>query len=393
MRYLGRNTWVFGLLAFIVLGGGAWLFFTYQNIEAEKQNADSAFNRITAQSDENITASGTEGKTVTQRPKLNPENQKQAAPSPTANDEAGHPFHGTEAKARVAQVANEYAQAIRFPSYSKPIASIEALQKYLPNQSTAVQRPLSADENNPLSASLHTDRFRYFVGERLAANLLIEGLAAGAAVEVKAQLRDRKTILAVADVHLEQNGYVIVVPEVPRIAGVNAADKVFRLVASMRIDGETYELGAPLNIDESVAHLDSDFGVEVDEESLAITLKVNTLNTGYFELNAILYSQSTGQPLLYLTTQGLVSDENPYLKLRAHSAALKHMQDEGPYELLDISLKRMPSAPDYTEQYAETSQARFVIDKHYFSEYAQSEYVDEQAQARLDLLRELGRTQ
>ncbi len=71
---------------------------------------------------------------------------------------------------------------------------------------------------------------------------------------------------------------------------------------------------------------------------------------------------------------------------------LKKMGHEGPYELKDIKLIRSPSAPKYLTQQGLVEVASFSIAGFPFSEYEDIPYVDEQAQARLDFLTQLGST-
>ena len=87
-----------------------------------------------------------------------------------------NPYVGREVKARLAQVADDYAAQIQYPSFSLPIPNREALRKYLPNRGFDAARPL--DSEDELSPRIHvrTDKQQYFSGEVIVVTAGLSGL-------------------------------------------------------------------------------------------------------------------------------------------------------------------------------------------------------------------------
>jgi hypothetical protein len=78
------------------------------------------------------------------------------------------------------------------------------------------------------------------------------------------------------------------------------------------------------------------------------------------------------------------------MQLQAHIASLKVAGDPGPYILKDISFTRMPSPPDFSTEYGNAAQDSYSVNGYAFDEYDDVPYVDEEANKRLELLREIG---
>ncbi|WP_020407625.1 hypothetical protein [Hahella ganghwensis] len=314
--------------------------------------------------------------------------------APQDPDYVDNPYFEQEVKARLAQVADVYADQIRFPTFSMPITDQDALQKYLPNQSFAATLPLDFKDENSPTILLKTDKRQYFTGETIQAIVTINGLADGAWVQVEGRLVESgKTLVQATASRIEGAAPGYRLRFNPNEISRTPASTELRAVASLTIDGQVHEVGTPVTYTEGIATLTHVDVAQVNGEYLEIPVHIETDNPGYHELGANLYSADSEQPLVHLTAQHEVRSSRGIIPLRAHISALKEKGHPGPYKLKDIMLARMPAPPTYTTEYGRSSKESFAIAAHGFDEYDDVPYVDEEAQKRLEFLRQLGSTQ
>jgi hypothetical protein len=310
-----------------------------------------------------------------------------------ADPEQENPYFNREVKARLAQVADAYAEQIQYPSFSMPIPNREALQKYLPNRSIGAERRLDIEDENSPRIRLQTDKQHYFTGDTIKVTVSLSGLTGHPRVEVKARLVTQGQILATADASAADRQAVIYQMSFSHLDSiVDLATDEYRVVARVAVDGKVYELGTPVSYVDSVARV-TDVGMaQVSGEYLYIPVNVTTSKPGYHELSANLYAAQSNKPLVHLSVQQELQTSNGLMQLKAHIAALKVGGDPGPYRLQDISLMRMPSPPDFTSEYGKASQDAYPVNGYAFDEYDDLPYVDEEARKRLEFLRQAGKT-
>ncbi len=308
-----------------------------------------------------------------------------------SHSEPENPYLNREVKARLVQVADAYAEQIQYPTFSKPISDQTALQKYLPNRSVAAGRQLDLKDENSPRIRLKTDKHQYFEGEPIEAIVSLTGLEGDPWIEVQGRLVAKGQIMGTADgavdtqlpgtYHMDFTDLNI---------SPNSGMGEYRVVAKVTIDGQEYELGTPITYGVSVAAVTNVGMAEVRGEYLYIPVHVTTTKLGYHELGANLYAASSGKPLVHLTAQQELQAPNELMPLMAHIASLKAGGDEGPYILKDLSFTRMPSPPDFITEYGKPSQGSYPVNGFPFDEYDDVPYVDEEAQQRLEFLRQLG---
>jgi hypothetical protein len=304
--------------------------------------------------------------------------------------EQENPYFNNEVKARLAQVADSYAEQIKYPSFSKPIQSLESLQKYIPNRSFSVERRLNIEDENSPSIHLQTDKHRYFSGEDINVTVSVAGLTGDPWIKVQTRLVGEDITLVMPDARVaEQHSSTYHVS----FAGIDeltsSGSEEYRVVAMVTIDGQVYEVGTPVSYVASVAMV-TDVGMaQLSGEYLYIPVNVTTTKPGYHELSANLYSAQNGKPLVHLSVQQELQSKHGLMQLKAHIASLKVGGDPGPYHMKDISFSRMPSAPNFTTEYGGVSQDSYTINGYALDEYDDAPYVDEEAQQRLDFLRQV----
>ena len=314
------------------------------------------------------------------------------------------PFKGREVKYRFQQVAAQFAEDIKYPTFSKPIRNENELIKYLPNQGLSSDMAINIDdpgaaplEDSP-QISLKTSKFRYYKGEPILAEAEITGLDAGSYVSVSVYAMVDKKVIANAsevtrsDSEREQNDhhYAIRFDDLSHFASDYKGE--MRIVAEFTVDGQAFAISSQVGYPNIVATLDRVGSAEVQAEYLQIPMYINTSEPGLHAISGNLYDAESGTPLVHLSAVEELSSESGVIFLKAHIVALKKMGYEGPYELKDISLSRGPSAPRNVTEQGLVEVESVSIGGFSFSEYEDIPYVDERAQARLNFLTQLGST-
>ena len=300
-------------------------------------------------------------------------------------------FIEKEAKARLVQISNSFAKDILYPENSKPIRNQDELNKYIPNQSSTTRR--ATDIKNPESPriSIKASKHQYFVCETILADANIEGLNNLQNLKVSGFLLQEGKIVANANVQRNSDN-----PSSYQLSFTDPANSVtnnsnsMRLVAQFNIDQQQYEIGTAIRYTHSVANIKYVGESFVNSAYLHIPVFINTTNTGYHMVSANLYDAKNEQPLVHLSEEKNLLSQNDFIELKAHVAALQSMAHQGPYELRDILLTRMPSRPNYVTEYGLVEKKHYLVNGFPFSDYEDIPYTDDATQERLEFLNQLG---
>ncbi len=307
------------------------------------------------------------------------------------DDTINNLFYEKEAKARLIQISNSFAKDILYPENSKLIRNQDELNKYTPNQSSTTSRATNIKNPESPQISIKASKHQYFIGETIFADASIEGLSSLQNVKVSGFLIQEGKIVANANVQINSNNptsYQLSFTSPDNSVTNNSSS--LRLVAQFNIDQQQYEIGTAIRYTHSVANIKYVGEAFVNEAYLHIPVFINTTNTGYHLVSANLYDVKNDQPLVHLSEEKNLLSQNDFIELKAHAAALKSMEHEGPYELRDILLTRMPSRPNYVTEYGQVEKSRYSVNGFPFSDYETTPYTDDATQERLDFLNQLG---
>ena len=155
-------------------------------------------------------------------------------------------------------------------------------------------------------------------------------------------------------------------------------------------EGKVYSRGTSIEYISTMAAIEDVASAEIVDEYLNIPVYVATQKPGYHRVRGNLYDRETGEPLVHLRAEGQINSNADILTLKAHISALKAAGSEGPYELRDLSLQRLPSKPDYITEFGKAGQKVYDINGFSFSEYLDKPYVNEKSQRIAKELRRLG---
>ncbi|MBK8972503.1 MAG: hypothetical protein IPM37_14590 [Hahellaceae bacterium] len=299
------------------------------------------------------------------------------------------PYTEVEVKARLAQVAQTYAEQIQYPSFSRPITDRTALEKYLPNQSSDVSAPLDPNDPNSPTFSLKTDKVTYFVGEPILALVSVQSKSQiGGLSSVAGRLVEQGQALQETQGSASGKDYLLHFTT-DQVQPRNPSGEL-RVVVNFSLNGQAHEIGTPITLVDSVAEVGDVGQARVNEEYLEIPVDITARKPGYHQLSANLYDELSGKPVVHLSAEHDVRSTQDTLVLKAHIRALKAAGSSGPYQLRDVSLERMPAPPEFTTEYGRASDAGYPVAGFPFDAYKDIPYVDEDAEERLAFLRDMG---
>ncbi|MDK9558244.1 hypothetical protein QQF73_11490 [Marinobacter sp. M216] len=303
--------------------------------------------------------------------------------------DAGFDFDD-EMKSKLQAVGDAYEAQASFPAFSQPISPDELEGKYRGNTPVASDLPADLTDPNSPSISILTDRFRYYPGDRLAANAAISGLPPEESSAVTAQLLRGNEEVAQASVTSSQDQPHSYYLDFSALQFDDVSWKEELTVqATFSFRGEQHLRSATVEYVSTIGSVDGVAQSRVQEEYLQIPVHVSTEKPGRHRLQANLYDASTGEPLVHLNAEDNV-DSTGSLVLKAHIGALKASGSEGPYTLGDLVFTRMPTSPKYITEYGRVNQERYQVGGHSFDDYLDKPYVNQKATRIARELRRIG---
>lgn len=296
-----------------------------------------------------------------------------------------------EMKARLLELSDEYEKQLQYPDYSQPIDKSELESKYLPDISVANELPARLGDPNSPGLVIKTSRLRYFPGDRITAIASISGLPDTEASSIRSQILLNGESLAAAAVTPRDDAPHSYDMDFGSVQ-LDQAGQMTELMlhTEFMFQGATYERLTSFEYVPTIAELDGIGSASVVSEYLEIPVEVSTDKPGFHRIKANLYDATSGEPLVHLRAEGNLESSNGVLVLKAHIAALKKAGSEGPYELKDLGLQRMPSDPEYITEYGLIRQEVFNIPSFSFKDYTDKPYRNENSERIAKELRRLG---
>ena len=308
----------------------------------------------------------------------------------TLQTEAGLDFE-PEIKQRLLELSDSYEEQVQYPDFSLPIDKADLDSQYLPDIAVANELPARIGDPGSPGLSIKTSRLRYFPGDQMTAIATIPGLPDTEASSIRSRILLQGEALSSASVTPRDDGPHSYDMDFGSLQLDEVAEMTeLMLHTEFTFQGETYERLTSIEYVPTIAELDGVGAASVAGEYLEIPVEISTDKPGYHRIKANLYDAATGEPLVHLRAEGSLESSNGVLVLRAHIAALKKAGSEGPYELKDLGLQRLPSEPDYITEYGHIEQDVFSITAFSFKLYSDQPYRNEKTQRIAKELRRLG---
>ena len=318
-----------------------------------------------------------------------PEPDKKSLPGVRKTEE-GMDFD-PEMKERLLTISEAYEEHVQYPNFSRPIKADELERKHLPDIPIASELPARLSDPNSPTLVIKSSKMRYFPDDQIGAVASINGLGNDVTSDVSATLVANGKVVSYATVSpLEDQPHRYALNFQSIDTSEFDAKQELTISTEFLFEGSQYQRGTSIEYVRTIASIDQVEPASVQQEYLVIPVYVSTDKPGYHRVQGILYDATNGTPLVHLKDEADLDSSYGTLSLKAHIAALKKSGSEGPYILKDMSLQRLPSAPDYITEFGSVEFSHVDIEGFSFSEYNDQPYVNEKAQRIAKELRRLG---
>lgn len=282
-----------------------------------------------------------------------------------------------------ARVADVYEQSSQYPPYSLPINE-NTVDDYRYNTYTPVEIPISDDGEVRIQILL--ERLHFERGEPIVGIVTIRGAQASDISLDRVRLKDQSRESLYSE-SLETSGageYELVISP----GESRSSDWPVELFVSVSGDylGRDVEAVAPVRYDDPVGEVDSVGSTYVEGAHLKIPVEAELEEAGYYAISGNLYSES-GRPLVHVEHKAELSRFDNSTELRVHRQSLEAANDEGPYELGDLIIRKLPARPGERTRFGPEVEERFSVGGFSFDRYSDESYEDPMREARLEFLR------
>jgi len=305
-----------------------------------------------------------------------------------------NPYETQEIKAQIQRVADSYAENIKYPIGSQPIYNPEDVRDFKPFEQAEVDVPFpqDVDDKNPIRIKAATNKYQYFLGDRIDVRVQILGAPADTFINVQGEMSSAKGYVpgelnfVAIDPTLSQFTASLDTQLVPS----NSFTPEMVLELTVTVGAKELFTTVAFAYAQASAQIVAVQPSRVDGANLIIPVQFNVFQPGYYFIRAVLDDAKTGEPLVQLQNEGRLIQGNALIELNAHIAALKRQGSEGPYSLRSIISYRGAEQGEVNDVPASPLQYSFSVQGHAFTSYTNEEYVDPYGQERLDFLRGVG---
>lgn len=284
----------------------------------------------------------------------------------------------------------QYEELSKYPPNSQPILSEQHVHSFVNTSSPQAAHPFPFDDlETPIQLALELDQFNYFFGDAIQAELTVGNVPEQSSFSARAVLTDLAGDVLAETSNLDiSNLRAKIVFDTQAYASENWPLEM-NLGAYVDLDGHQMFISAPFRINTETAEMDSVGYSEPVAENLLIPVKLNVTLPGYYFVAGILYSQTTGKPLIHLEAEGPLSEGLSSLQLKAHIQALKKAGDEGPYYLDKIRIERWSDEQIPRDVAGKVPAADYSVQGYSFKDYQDLPYIDPLAEERKRLMQGL----
>lgn len=304
------------------------------------------------------------------------------------------PYQDEAFKAQLLEVANLYANTIKYPIGSQPITNAEDVRESEPFEEAEVDLPFpeTDDDDNPIRVSAATGRYQYFEGDLIELRVRISRVPDDQFAEVSGVLSGSQGDLPLELEFSEADSSrtVFVATFDTRLAPSSLMTR--EMLAKLNVTVGPRDLFTTVAFRYAVASAEA-IAVKssyVDGANLVVPVQLNVYQNGYYFLNGVLEDLHTGKPLIQLQSEARLTQGNAVINLNAHIGALRDQGSEGPYVLRSIKAYRGSEVGETYDSPASSAQARFNVSGFPFAAYDDIEYVNEQGQESVDFLQGAG---
>lgn len=240
----------------------------------------------------------------------------------------------------LANVANQYQEASRYPPYSLPLTDAQA-KAYQGNVYQPVVLPLA--DGGQFTVTL--EKFRFTRGE----DILIAASLSGPPVvaqTMRATLEASQDRTALDSTILRQQSDGLYQGTI----GTDVAPGEYRLVVEASVDSKPLRHVSTLTVEPDLGEFTGLGDASVVDNDLLMPVNFDARESGYYRLSAQLYNQ--GRPLAQLTAERRLDSTESTITLRAHGSVIADQDINGKLQLRGLQIQRLPARPGDRTDYA-----------------------------------------
>ena len=284
----------------------------------------------------------------------------------------------------------QFDEVSQYPPTSQPILNERHVHAFVNSSTPQSSLPFPFEDlTNPIQVSIELDQNNYFFGDPIRAKIDISQVPEGANIATRAVLMSIDGEVLVESAYQETKDQSTFVVFDTQVYDTAKWPIEMNVGAYIDVDGKSIFITAPFKINDETASLDSIGFSEPVAENLVIPVNLEVKLGGYYHLAAVLYSTTSGKPLIHLETEGPLSEGLQSLQLKAHIQALKKSDDEGPYYLDKIRIERWSDEIIPRDIAGKVNQDEYKIEGFSFNDYEDKPYLDPLAEERKRLLQGL----
>ncbi|MBK1871777.1 hypothetical protein FE848_00925 [Marinobacter sp. 1-3A] len=278
----------------------------------------------------------------------------------------------------LAKVANEYAQSVRYPSWSVPLTEAQA-KGYRGNHYEPVVLPLE----NSGQFTVTLEKFRFTRGEDILVVASLQGPQVMGPL-LQASLERPESRDSPTSTNLEQDtqtGYYQ--------GSLNSDQQPgdYRLVVEATVDGKPVRHVSSLTIEPYLGDFEGLDDTYVSNNNLVIPVTFSPQDSGFFALSAQLYNGQ--QPIAQLQAEKRLDRTSDTILLRAHGTVLANKSFDAKLQLRNLQIRQLPAKPGDRTHYAYGPSEGFDFEPPDLDDLQDTPAANPESEQRAALLKQL----
>ncbi|WP_166268484.1 hypothetical protein [Marinobacter caseinilyticus] len=231
------------------------------------------------------------------------------------------------------QVSEQYQHTSRYPSYSVPLTKDQA-DAYAGNHYNPIVLPLS----NGGEFTVSLEKYRFTRGETLLIVASLSGpMVVGHRMSARLEATAHSERVATTELSAAEGGFM---------EGVIDSDITpgeYRLIVAATVDGKPLRHVSTLTIEPDLGRFEGIGSVRIQDNDLVIPFEFAAKESGYYALSGQLFNNN--QPIAHLTAEHQLTSGHHDIPLKAHGSVLASHEINGPMQLKNLQIRRLPMRP------------------------------------------------
>lgn len=299
---------------------------------------------------------------------LNPVSKPPAQPQPSDN----------ALGFMLANVADQYTQNTRYPSWSIPLTAAQA-KGYQGNHYQPVELPLGNDGRFTVTL----EKYRFTKGEPILVVASLEGPhVVGDTLQATLEAAQvREEVASTTLKTSESTGFYEGSLESDEAPGE------YRLIVEAQVDGKPVRHASTLTIEPYLGEFEGLGDTYLNDNNLVIPVRFDAEQPGFYALSGQLFA---GQmPIAQLQSEQRLEMGADTIELKAHGTVLANREIQGKLEIRNLQIRQLPAKPGDRTSYAFGPEDGYSFSPPDLGDLQDSPAADPESEQRAALLRQL----